>query len=114
MHFGGAGGGSTILTYLYNQFFNCTSNKTGTGKIVFEEGNATLGSNPFVSTGNANPDDDNFELSSAIPGFYTQMYQSPTGVNQNFGDAGALVREYSAGGGGGLIPVYISSGLLQR
>ena len=104
--FSGTGGigiemnGSDTRVYGHNKFWNNSTNiDLGAGFSPMDLGsNTALGSNPFVSTGNADPNDDDFELVDPIEGLDMDLY-NPDGAfsgNLSYLDAGALFRAVTA------------------
>jgi len=96
---GGVGYGSTGShegIFGYNKFFNNETNVSVSGnprRFIDLGNNDTLLANPFKSTGNADPNDDDFELSTGITGWPGQLWD-PDGTfgtrNQHFISVGAL------------------------
>jgi len=116
--FSGTGGvgiesvsGAYVFLYGNNKFWNNDTNESLADSPLINLGsNDTLGGNPFNSTGNVDPDDDDFGLASALPAYLQEMYLNPS--NATLRDAGALIN--AATGSGGFIPLYSSSALLKR
>ena len=109
--FSGTGGvgilapsGSDIVVPGHNHFWNNATDTSLTdvhGTIAID---TAFAENPFVSTDNADPNDDDFSLTEAALAYFTGLYD-PDGAfgsrNKSYGDVGALTRSYAGGGGGG-------------
>lgn len=97
---GGKGVACNANSVLYgnNKFWNNTTHESGLAGVIHNLGNNdTLGANPFKTTGQADPDDDDFEISAAALAWPAQLYNPDSNFgtrNQSYGDVGALVREY--------------------
>jgi len=95
--------GSTLRMYGGNKLWNNTTNETLNNHVIFDlGGNEVLGGNPFTSTGNADPDDDDFTVDTSVKGLaYPSQLWNPGNAfgtrNKQYLDAGALQREEAGG-----------------
>lgn len=100
--------------YGYNHFWNNTTDEQTVTALQDHGNNSALSANPFLSTGNADHNDDDFTVDASVKnlGYPAGLYD-PGGAfgdrNRSFMEPGALQRR--PGGGGGVSAVLARQGI---